>query len=276
MKRHTIKPLIIILEVIGVLIAVVFMYPAFTVIINSFKPLGEIVRNPFALPKAFTTANLSNIIKNMGFFRALFNTLFIAVIVVSVTVTLSAMAGYKLGRTGGKISTVISMIFISCMLVPFQTIIIPVVKMANMLNIVSTFGYILITIPLYAPMGIFVFQGFVKTVPLSLEESAIVEGCNPFGVFFKIVLPLLKPSLSSVAILYTLWIWGDYAMPSLMLNTDSKRTLTLMVYSGFSTFLNRWDFALAALSLSLIPVLVFYVFMQKYIVKGVTSGAVKG
>jgi raffinose/stachyose/melibiose transport system permease protein len=276
MDNRKINPFYVILEISGVFVAAVFMYPAFTVIINAFKPLGEIVRNPFALPKVFTVSNISNIIVNMRFFRALFNTLLVAVIVVPVTVMLSFMAGYKMGRTGGKISALISMIFISCMLVPFQTIIIPVAKMANTLHIVNMFGYIIIVIPFFAPMGIFVSQGFIKTVPLSLEESAVIDGCNPFGIFFKIVFPLLKPSIASVAILYTLWIWGDYALPSLMLNTTAKRTLTLMVYSGFSQFLNRWDFSLAALALTIIPVLAFYVFMQKYIIKGITSGAVKG
>jgi raffinose/stachyose/melibiose transport system permease protein len=141
------------------------------------------------------------------------------------------------------------------MLMPFQTLIIPVAKMANVLHIDNMFGYIIITIPLDAPMGIFVIQDFIKTVPLGFEESAVIAGCNPFGIFFRRVLPLLKPAFASVAILYTLWIWGDYAMPSLMLNTTAKRTLALMVSSGFSRFLSRWDFSIAALSLTIIPVL---------------------
>ena len=268
---------VILFEITGIILAIIFVYPAVMVIVNAFKPLGEILINPFALPKNFTTANIMSIIRNMGFFRALFNTVFIAVIVVLFTVTLSAMAGYKLQRFGGKISAVISILFISCMLVPFQTIIIPVAKMARTLGIVgTTFGYILITIPLYAPLGIFVCQGFIKTVPKSLEESAVLDGCNPFAVFFFIVFPLLKSVLSSIAILYTLWIWNDYALAALMLPSQAKRTLTLMVYSGFSTYLNRWDFSIAALSLSIIPVMVFYIFMQKYIIQGVTAGAVKG
>jgi raffinose/stachyose/melibiose transport system permease protein len=261
----------------GVILAVIFVYPAFMVIINAFKPLGEILRNPFALPKAFTFSNVRDIIINQRFFSALSNTLVIAVIVVIFTVILSAMAGYKLGRFGGKISIIISMMFISCMLVPFQTIIIPIARMSRFFGLSGTIhGYILIIIPLFAPMGIFVCQGFIKTVPLSLEESAILDGCNSFETFFCIVLPLLKPVLASITILYSLWIWNDYALASLMLTSISKRTLTLMVYSGFSNFLNRWDFSIAALSLSVIPVLIFYVFMQKYIVKGITAGAIKG
>jgi raffinose/stachyose/melibiose transport system permease protein len=121
-----------------------------------------------------------------------------------------------------------------------------------------------------------VCQGFIKTVPVSLEESAVLDGCNPFETFFCIVFPLLRPIMASITILYSLWIWNDYALASLMLVRSSARTLTLMVYTGFSTYLNRWDFSLAALSLSIIPVLIFYVFMQKYIVQGITAGAVKG
>lgn len=264
-------------EIIGIIATLIFVYPALMVIVNTFKPLGEILQNPFALPKAFTLKNLFDIIENQNFFSALFNTLSIAIVVVIVTVILSAMAGYKLGRFGGKISIIVSMLFISCMLVPFQVILIPIAKLAKTFMIAGTkLGYVLIIIPLYAPMGIFACQGFVKTVPISLEESAVLDGCNPFETFFRIVFPLLKPILASITVLYSLWIWNDYALASLMLTSISRRTLTLMVYSGFSKFLNRWDFSLAALSLSVIPILIFYVFVQKYIVRGITAGAIKG
>ena len=268
---------ILFFEIIGIITALIFVYPAFMVIINAFKPLREILLNPFALPKNITIKNIENIIVNMRFFRALGNTIIIAVIVVSVTIVLSAMTGYKLQRFGGKISAIISLLFISCMLVPFQTIVIPIAQIARIFGLVgTTFGYIFIIIPLYAPLGIFVCQGFVKTIPRSLEESAVLDGCNPFRVFFSIVFPLLKSVLSSIAILYFLWIWNDYALAALMIPSEAKRTLTLMVYSGFSTFLNRWDFSIAALALSIIPIMIFYLLMQKYIIRGVIDGAVKG
>ncbi|MDR1469281.1 MAG: carbohydrate ABC transporter permease [Spirochaetaceae bacterium] len=276
-KKSARKVLFVALEIMGIIVALIFVYPALMVITNAVKPIGEILKNPFALPKAFTLKNILDIIENQNFFSALFNTLSIAVVVVVVTVILSAMAGYKLGRFGGKISIIISMLFISCMLVPFQAILIPIAKMAKTLTIAGTkLGYVLIIIPLYAPMGIFVCQGFVKTIPISLEESAVLDGCNPFETFFRIVFPLLTPILASITVLYSLWIWNDYALASLMLTSVSRRTLTLMVYSGFSKFSNRWDFSLATLSLSVIPVLIFYVFMQKYIVRGITAGAIKG
>ena len=258
-------------------VGILFVSPALLVIINSFKPVGDILKTPFALPKTFYIDNIVYVIKNMKYFSALFNTLIIAVVVVSVTVVLSAMAGYKLTRQGGKLSAVITMLFLSSLLVPFQSIMIPIAKITSMLGIGnSMIGYIITIIPLYAPMGIFVCMGFVKTVPESLEEAAIIDGCSPYGVFFRIVMPLLKPTIASLVVMFTLWIWNDYALANMMLTSQSTRTLTIAIYGFFSSFTNRWDYALTALALSIIPITLFYLFMQKHIVKGISAGAVKG
>lgn len=277
MEKRMNPVLRVFVEVFGLLCAFVFVSPALLVIVNAFKPLGEILRNPFSLPSSMNTENLSYVITNMKYFNSLKNTVIIAVIVVTVTVLLSAMAGYKLTRYGGKISGVITAVLLSSMLVPFQSIMIPIAQIASYLGIGNSMaGYIIIIIPLYAPLGIFICQGFVKTVPYSLEEASVLDGCSPFGTFFRIVLPLLAPTLASITVLYSLWIWNDYALASMMLTSQANKTLTLTIYSFFSSFTNRWDYALAALSLSIIPITVFYLFMQKYIVRGITAGAVKG
>jgi len=271
------KPVRILIEIFGVMVGILFVSPALLVIINSFKPVGDILKTPFALPKTFYIDNIVYVIKNMKYFSALFNTLIIAVVVVSVTVVLSAMAGYKLTRQGGKLSAVITMLFLSSLLVPFQSIMIPIAKITSMLGIGnSMIGYIITIIPLYAPMGIFVCMGFVKTVPESLEEAAIIDGCSPYGVFFRIVMPLLQPTIASLVVMFTLWIWNDYALANMMLTSQSTRTLTIAIYGFFSSFTNRWDYALTALALSIIPITLFYLFMQKHIVKGISAGAVKG
>lgn len=265
------------LEIISIICAVIFVTPVLLVILNAFKPLGEILKSPFSLPENFLTDNILYVIKNMDYFHILWNTILISVIVVVGTVILAAMAGYKLTRTDTLTSKIITAVLLSSMLVPFQTYMIPIAKLASIFHINNSIvGYILIQIPLYAPMGIFMYQGFVKNVPLSLEEAADLDGCSPMGIFFRIVLPLMKPITASIAVLYSLWIWNDYALANMMLTSAEKKTLTITIYSFFSAFTNRWDYALASLSLSIIPITIFYIFMQKYIVSGVTAGAVKG
>ena len=277
MKLIVKKSLRVLIELPWLIIGIIFVSPALLVIINAFKPLGDILKTPFALPETFNTENIVYVIKNMKYFSALFNTLLIAVVVVTVTILLSSMAGYRLTRQGGKLSAIITMLFLSSLLVPFQTIMIPIAKITSTLGIGnSMLGYIITVIPLYAPMGIFVCMGFVKTVPESLEEAAIIDGCSPYGVFFRIVMPLLRPTLASLVVLFTLWIWNDYALANMMLTSQSTRTLTIAIFGFFSSFTNRWDYALAALALSILPITLFYIAMQKHIVKGISAGAIKG
>jgi len=267
----------IIRESIGIIVGLLFLSPALLIIINAFKPLSDILKTPFALPKELYIDNVTYVIENMKYFKALSNTLIIAVIVVSVTAMLSSMAGYKLSRHGGKMSAIITMLFLSSLLIPFQSIMIPIAKITSMLGIGNSMtGYIITIIPLYAPMGIFMCMGFVKTIPMSLEEAAIIDGCSPHSVFFRVVLPLLKPTIASLVVLFSLWIWNDFALANMMLKTESNRTLTVAIYGFFSSFQNRWDYALTALALSVIPIVIFYIFMQRFIVKGVSAGAIKG
>lgn len=277
MKRGSRTVFKICIEAASVICGVIFITPVILVILNSFKPLGEILKNPFALPDTFMTDNILYVVKNMNYFRVLWNTVLISVIVVAGTILLASMAGYKLTRTNTLTSKVITALLLSSMLVPFQTYMIPIAKLASVLGLNNSIaGYILIQIPLYAPMGIFMYQGFVKTVPVSLEEAAELDGCSSFVIFFKIVFPLMKPITASIAVLYSLWIWNDYALANMMLTSPGNKTLTITIYSFFSAFTNRWDYALASLALSIIPITVFYIFMQKYIVSGVAAGAVKG
>lgn len=264
-------------EVITIIVSVIFVIPVLLVLLNAVKPLGEILKSPFALPVHLNTENLFYVIKNMHYLRVLLNTVFVSVVVVTVTTLLAAMAGYKLSRTKSLTSKIITGLLLSSMLVPFQTYMIPVAKIISLLHISdSLIGYIIVQVPLYAPMGIFMYTGFMKNVPLSLEEAARIDGAKPFQIFFRVVFPMLKPVTASIAVLYALWIWNDYALASMMLTGVENRTLTITIYSFFSAFTNRWDYAMAALALSILPITVFYVIMQKYIVSGVTAGAVKG
>lgn len=264
-------------EIVSFCIGLLFLVPVLLIMINAFKPLGEIIKNPFSFPKTLFLDNIKYVIGNMHYFTVLKNTLVIAVLVVGIAVVVSAMAGWMLTRDGSRLSAFITMLLLSSMLVPFQSFMISIARLTSLMHINDTaWGYIWIQITLYAPMGIFMYEGFSKNVPVSLEESARLDGASTLRVFFSIVFPLMKPITSSIAVLYALWIWNDYALASIMLASQSKKTLTVSIYSFFSIHSNRWDYAVAALGFSIIPITVLYVVMQKYIVAGVTAGAVKG
>lgn len=276
-NRRAKRYLKFVIEVISFGVGFLFLMPVLLVIINAFKPLGEIIKNPFRLPDSLFLDNIHYVIGNMHYFTVLKNTLVIAVAVVVIAVVVSAMAGWMLTRDGSRISAFITMLLLSSMLVPFQSFMIAIAKLSSLLHLNDTmWGYIWIQITLYAPMGIFMYEGFSKNVPVSLEESARLDGASTLRVFFSVVFPLMKPITSSIAVLYALWIWNDYALASIMLAGQSKKTLTVSIYSFFSIHSNRWDYAVAALGFSIIPITILYIAMQKYIVAGVTAGAVKG
>lgn len=267
----------LLLEIISILFALLFISPVIIVFVNSMKPVGDILRSPLALPGNFYIENYKYVFKNMNYLNALKNTMLIAVIVVTSTVILSALAGYKLVRTKTRISSIMSGVFLSAMLVPFQSIMIPISQIASFFHMKNTlWGYIIIVITHYLPMGIFMYHGFVKNVPISLEEAAKIDGCGNFKLFFLIVFPLMKPITASVTVLFTLWIWNDYLLPSIMLTENSMKTLTPMIFSFFSSYLNRWDYALTALTMSILPITLFYLLMQKQFISGIIDGAIKG
>ena len=267
----------VVVEIITIMIGIIYVYPVLIVFTNTFKPLGEILKNPFSFPESLYLDNLNYVFGTMNYMRILWNTLVIAIVVVLLCILLTSMAGWMLTRDGSKKSRIITMLFLSSLLVPFQSLIIPIAKMANSMHINNTIsGYIWIQVTLYAPMGIFMYQGFTKNVPISLEESARLDGANPFKVYAYIVFPLMKPITTSIAVLYSLWIWNDYLLASIMLHSESKKTITISIYAFYSMYNNRWDYAITAVALSIIPITIVYLLLQKYIISGITAGAVKG
>ncbi len=275
--KNSKKIVILFLELLTALVGIVYVYPVLIVFINAIKPLGEILVNPFSFPKSLFLDNLEYVLGTMKYARLLMNTLMIAVIVVVLCILLTSMAGWMLTRDGSKMSGGITALFLSSLLVPFQCFMIPIAKMANSMGINDTIsGYVWIQVALYAPMGIFMYQGFTKNVPLSLEESARLDGGSPRQIFFHIVFPLMKPITTSIMVLYSLWIWNDYLLASIMLHSESRKTITVAVYGFYSMYNNRWDYAITAVALSIIPITIVYLLLQKHIVSGITAGAVKG
>lgn len=277
MSRSTKRILKIIVEIVSIIIGLIYLSPVLLLILNVFKPLGEILVNPFSLPKNLYLDNIEYVFGTMNYARSLCNTVLISVIVVMICIVLSAMTGWMLQRDGSRLSGIITILLLSSMLVPFQSFMIPLAKLAASMGLGDSIGgYVWIQVTLYAPMGIFMYEGFVKSVPKSLEESARLDGGSTLQVFFRIVFPLLKPITSSIMVLYSLWIWNDYVLASIILKSEAKKTVTLSVYSFFSMYLNRWDYAITAVAFSVAPITILYILLQKHVINGVTAGAVKG
>jgi len=259
------------------ILVLIFLFPIYLAVINAFKPLGEILSNTLGLPKTFYIDNFTYMFEKMNYVKAFFNTLTVTFISVILIVVLGSMCAYKLSRTNDKKSWIIMMLFFSSMIIPFQTIMIPLAKVAKWLQLVDSIpGLILMVFPLFSPFAIFMFHGFVKAIPMDMDEAAKIDGCSQFGTFFKIIFPMLKPVTGSVIVLNALWLWNDFALPIVMLQSEKNKTVTITIYTLFSSVQWNYHYALAGLVLSALPIIIFFIFMQRYIIKGVIAGAVKG
>lgn len=266
-----------IFEILTIVISFIYIIPVLLVIVNAFKPLGNILKNPFKLPESFFLDNIVYVLDSMNYIQVLFNTVRISVVVVILTILISSMTGWMLTRDGSKLSGIIMMLLMASLMVPFQSYMIPLNNLINKIGLNdTTWGYIWVQMTLYAPMGVFMYTGFVKSIPSSLEEAARLDGASVSQVFFKIAFPLMKPITASISVLYSLWIWNDYMLASLMLKSNARKTITVSIYSFFSMYNNRWDYAITAVAFSVIPITILYILLQKYVVAGVTAGAVKG
>jgi raffinose/stachyose/melibiose transport system permease protein len=261
-----------------ILLAVVFIYPVFFVLMNAFKSTQEIVLNPAGLPKAWTLENFAKVLGTKGsggfnFFESLLNTLVLALSSVALIIVFSSMAAYQLVRTKSRLSILIFFAFAFFMVIPFQTIMVPLVVLATDLRFKDVYGLILINVGLGAPTAVFMYHGFIKGVPVSLEEAASIDGAGTFRTFFQIVFPMLGPITATIGILDVLWVWNDFLLPYIILR---QGTLVLFQFNFFGTFTKDYGALTASLVMTATPVVIMYIAMQKYIIKGISAGAVKG
>ncbi len=262
-----------ILTVIVILFALFFIYPMIFVVINSFRPNADIILNPMGLPDSFFTANYVQAWKEMEFPRVFLNTLVITVCGVAGVILTSSMAAYILARSHTKFSWALYGFFAFALVIPFQIIMVPVAVLAADLNLMSVPGIIPMYWGLGCPTAIFMFHGFVKSVPRELEESAAIDGAGQFYIFFRIVLPLMKTIIATVAVIDALWLWNDFLLPLIVIKEGTIQ-LAQMKFNG--QFLKDYGPMTASLTISSLPIIIFYLFLQKYIVKGIAAGAVKG
>lgn len=269
---------LIITEIVLIFLAAIFIFPLILIFYNSFKSFGEILTDVLTLPQTWTFENFEKAWEYMNYPRAFLNTLILTVGGTAGIVLISSMAAYMLARRNTRYSWIILTLCITPLMIPFQTIMVTLVQFAKMLHLTGSLqGLILIDWGCGAPFVIYLYHGFVKTIPKELDECASIDGCSTFRTFFQIIFPLLKPVTSTAIVLQVMWLWNDFLLPLFMINKVSAlRNLQLASFNFFGQYMNKWNLALAGLVMSIIPVIIVFIFMQKYIVKGVTAGAVKG
>ncbi len=271
-----------VLTVIMSVISVIYVLPVVSVIINSFKANTFVKTDTFALPNAEPFVGLDNFIKGMTFgnYPFLKSVLYSVIITILSTVLIllfTSMAAWYIIRRDTLICRAVYFICVFSMVVPFQMVMYPLSKTADKLDLNTPFTIPIIYLGFGAGLAVFMFSGFVKSIPLEIEEAASIDGCNPFRIFFWVVLPMMKPTLISVGILEIMWVWNDYLLPYLSLDINEYRTIPIHIqYLKGSYGTVDLGATMALIFLSIIPVVIFYLLCQKHIIKGVAAGAVKG
>jgi raffinose/stachyose/melibiose transport system permease protein len=255
---------------------VLYLFPFFMVILNSLKRDTEVISSPIALPSSIYWENYRIAFEKMKFMRAFTNSLIITAASVAAIVLLGSMCAYYLVRNKTKLSTFLYLTMVAAMIIPFQAIMIPLLKIYGSIGMLNNhWVLVFMYIGFGVPLAIFLFHGFIKAIPRELEEAATVDGCGRYAVFFKIVLPLLQPVIMTVVILDVLWIWNDFLLPSLVLLSQASRTLPLSTYYFYGTYTVNYGPLLASLVMTMIPVIIMYMFSQRFILKGIIAGAIK-
>jgi raffinose/stachyose/melibiose transport system permease protein len=268
------------LSLIFSIISVLYVCPIIIVLINSFKKKTYISKEPFKLPHDKTFVALKNYaagIEKTNFFKSFGNSLFITVASVALIILLTSMCAWYISRVKNKVTSGIYYLCTFSMIVPFQMVMFTLSKTADMLKLSNPVGIVLVYFGFGAGLPVFMFCGFIKSIPLEIEEAALMDGCNPLQIFFKVVFPILKPTTVSVAILQAMWIWNDFLLPYLVLDIKKYKTIPIAVQylrGGYGSI--DMGAMMAMLVLSVIPIILFYAICQKYIIEGVASGAVKG
>ena len=276
------------------ILAFLWISPILIVVLNSFKRKAYIFKNPFGISnvslsrgfdrwaegikKTFVgMTNYANAIKKTDFFRCFGYSLFITVVSVALIVICCSMCAWYLVRVKNVATKAIYLLCLFSMIVPFQMVMFTLSKFANILHLSNPAGICIVYLGFGAGLAVFMFTGFVKQIPLEIEEAAMIDGCSPVQTYFKVVLPIMKPTIITVAILDAMWIWNDYLLPSLVLNVNKYKTIQIAVQ-----FLKQshgqidWGAMMAVLVLAILPIVIFYIFVQRYIIEGVVAGAVKG
>lgn len=276
--KKRVRPGRLVMEIGMVLLSLLFLYPLILTVINSFKSFAEVMSDVIALPQSFTFENYTYVWKAVNYPRLFLNNTVITVIGLLGIVLFSSIAAYKLSRTNSRMSGVVYMLCIIPMLIPFQSIMLTVLQIAKTLHLSeSTWGLGIQYWGFGAPLAIFIYHGFVKGIPREIDESATIDGASGFRLFFSVIFPLLKSVTTTIIIIDVMWIWNDFLLPLLMVNgSPATKTLTLAAYTFVGQYTSDWQYAMTAMVMAVLPSIVVFILLQKYIVRGVVAGAVKG
>ena len=260
---------------------VIVLYPLFFILNNSFKGKFFISKDPFALPNSETFSGLTNYVNGLiktGLLSAIGWSFFITILSVILLIVFTSMTAYYITRVKSRVTTILYYMFAFSMIVPFQMVMFTMTSLADTCHLKNPLGRCVLYLGFGAGLSIFMFSGFIKSVPLEIEEAAMIDGCTPLQTFFGVVFPILKPTAITVAILNAMWIWNDFLLPYLVIGISTKyKTIPVVVQMLVGSNGNKDMGALMAmLVLSIIPIVIFYMACQKYIIEGVVAGAVKG
>lgn len=267
------------LYVLLALAFVVFAFPFFLLIVNSFKSNGEILESPFGMPAHWSFAHFGDAIEKMNFAVTFRNTFVITAVSVVFILIFSAMTAYYLVRHPSKFNGTFFAVLVASMIIPFQSLMIPLIYIYGAKLRIIQAAPIPLLIMLYIGFGsalsVFIFHGFIKSIPLETEEASFIDGCSRRQTFFRIVLPMLSPTSVTVAILNVLWIWNDYLLPSLVLNKAKYYTMPIQMKVFNGTYMNNWELLIPAILMTVLPLLIGYMIGQRFIIRGVMQGAIK-
>lgn len=268
----------ILLLVVLTIAAVVYIYPVFLMVINSVKPFGEVIADPIAMPKAPTIDNYTYVIDKISYFKLLGNNVIITALGIVGILFFSSLAAYICDRRRNRYTAIIYTVLITPMLIPFQTIMITLLKAMNVIHLSgSKIGLGIQYWGFGIPMATFIFYNFMKTIPKELDESAHIDGASTIRTYISIIFPLLKSVTVTVLVLDVMWIWNDFLLPLLMVNSSNEtKTLVLAAYTFVGQMNTQWQYAMTGMVLAVFPSILVFIFLQKYIVEGVVAGAVKG
>lgn len=274
MKKR--KTILHIQEIVMLLICVLFFIPIYYLIISTFKTQNEIVKSPLAFPAHFTFQNYEKAFKAIDFFRSFGNSVFVTAISVVLIVVISAMAAYTLARKRDKkIVKFLDWYLFLGFLIPLQTTMIPLFSIMKGLNLVNSLAGLIFLHYNGCVFGSFLYKGFMKALPEDLEEAARIDGAGTVRIFWKIVFPLLKPITTTLVIFNVMWIWNDFLYTYLFISSSNKSTLIMQVYNGVGQYFNDWSVMMPVLVIALLPMVIFYIFLQNQIVGGLTMGSMK-
>ena len=274
-KKHIIKTWI--LSIAALAVGIVFVSPLYLVFVNSVKTVREIYLSPLGLPVEISWNNFGRVMEKIDFGQALKNPLFFVVFGVAGLLVICSMAAYRLARHRTRVNKFVYLLLVSSILVPFQTVMIPLIKIIASIGLYNTrIGVLLAYYGYGIPFAVFLFYGFLSSIPREIEEAALIDGGSLFQVYRCIILPLLKPICVTVAVLDVLWIYNDFLLPFVLISDNELRTLPLVMYTFFTAYERPWDLAMASLTMVLTPAIIMFVILQKQITGGIVSGAVKG